>query len=106
MGVVAICTYRPKAGKEAEFMALLRTHLPTLRAEGLLTDRPAIAARAGDGTIIEVFEWASHDAKRRAHDNPAVQACWGEFDAVADFVTFGSLAEAQGPFADFETITL
>src|SRR5262245_55995297 len=106
MGVVAICTYRPKAGKEREFLALLKTHIPTLRAEGLITTHPPLAARAADGTIIEVFEWASEDAKRQAHENPAVQACWGKFDALADFVTLGSLAEGQRPFAGFETITL
>jgi quinol monooxygenase YgiN len=106
MGIVAICTYRPKPGRERDFLALLKTHLPTLRAEGLITAQPPLTARAADGTVVEVFEWASAAARRQAHENPAVQACWGKFDALADFVTLGSLAEAQRPFADFETIAL
>ena len=39
-------------------MAAVRKHMQVLRAEKLVTDRPAYVMRAKDGTIVEVFEMA------------------------------------------------
>jgi hypothetical protein len=39
--VMAIVAYRPRAGKEALLRELTRQHLPVLRAQGLVTDRPS-----------------------------------------------------------------
>jgi quinol monooxygenase YgiN len=58
-GVIVIVAYRPKPGKEAELLELVRTRVPTLRKEGLVSDRAPIMMRARDGTIIEVSEWKS-----------------------------------------------
>jgi quinol monooxygenase YgiN len=58
-GVCVIVAYRPKPGKEQEILDLVRTRIPTLRKEGLVTDREPIMMRAKDGTIIEVSEWKS-----------------------------------------------
>ncbi len=60
--------------------------------------------RARDGTIVEVFEWASADAIARAHSNPAVGALWAEFGAVCDYVPLATLAEAGQMFAEFDAI--
>jgi hypothetical protein len=55
-GVVLIVAYRPKAGKEKETFQLVRNRVPTLRNEGLVTDRAPTIVRARDGTIVEVSE--------------------------------------------------
>jgi hypothetical protein len=34
MGIVAIATYRPKPGREHDFLRLLQAHIPTLREGG------------------------------------------------------------------------
>ena len=106
MGRTVIVAYRPKAGREGELMAAVRKHLAVLRRENLATDRPSQVMRAADGTVVEVFEWQSTEAIARAHANPEVQALWREFDEACDFVPLAALAEANQPFAEFDSLTL
>jgi len=106
MGRFVIVAYTPKPGREQELMAAVGKHLDVLRAEQLVTDRPACVMRAGNGVIVEVFEWLSAEAVRQAHDNPAVNALWEEFAAVCDYTPLASLDEASQMFAEFETIDL
>ena len=81
-----IVAYRPKPGKSAEVLALVRARVPTLRKEGLVTDRMPVLMRSRDGTIIEVSEWKSREAIDAAHKNPNVLAMWEKFFAVCDCV--------------------
>ena len=101
MGRIAIACYRPKPGKQQALEALVRTHVPRLRAEGLTTDRAAVIMRANDGTIVEVFEWESEDAIERAHSNPAVLEIWNEYEALCDYVPIAQVAGAADLFSDF-----
>jgi len=106
MGRFVIAAYRPKGGRERQLLELVRRHADVLRAEGLITDLPAYAMRAADGTMIEVFEWSSNAAIERAHASPAVQALWAEFGTACDYVPVASLAEAQKVFSEFEALAL
>jgi hypothetical protein len=101
MGVIVIACYRPNAGQEAALAALVREHLPILRRQGLVTERLPVTMRAGDGTVLEVFEWKCQAAIDQAHQNPAVQELWGRFAAVADYTTLAALTEASQMFAAF-----
>ncbi len=103
-GVVVIVAYRPKPGKKNELVDLVRGRVPTLRKEGLVTDRPPTIMRASDGTIIEVSEWKSREAIDAAHKNPNVLAMWNKFFALCDCVPLKSLAEAEEMFAGFEPV--
>ena len=103
-GVVVIVAYRPKPGKENELVDLVRSRVPTLRTENLVTDRAPTIMRSRDGTIIEVSEWTSQEAIDAAHKNPNVLAMWNKFFAVCDCVPFKSLAEAEEMFAGFEPV--
>jgi uncharacterized glyoxalase superfamily protein PhnB len=96
-----IACYRPKPGHEAALLVLVRSHVPTLRRLGLATDRAPIAMRAADGTLVEVFEWASAKAIEDAHAMPDVQAMWAAFGAACTYVKVSELAEAQNLFAEF-----
>jgi hypothetical protein len=87
-------------------MAAVRKHLLVLRAEDLVTDRPAYLMRAADGTVVEVFEWRSAEAIAKAHTTAAVQALWAEFGAVCDYRPLNSLAESQQLFAEFEPVAI
>src|SRR6184192_4670408 len=98
-GVVVIVAYRPKPGKENELIDLVRSRVPTLRKEGLVSDRVPTIIRARDGTIIEVSEWKSREAIDAAHKNPKVLAMWEKFFAVCDCVPLNRLAEAEGMLA-------
>jgi hypothetical protein len=104
MGRIVIVGYKPKPGKNEALKALMRTHLPRLKAEGLVTDRESIIMEAGDGTIVEVFEWQSQEAINNAHKNLAVLQMWGEYAEVCDYVPIGGLAEAGSLFSGFEPV--
>ena len=105
MGAMVIVAFKPKPGCADELEALVREHAPYLRALGLVTDRPAQAMRAKDGTIVEVFEW--HDgAAKAAHHNPEVLQLWERFGKVCDYIPLVSLPEATNLFADFVPLEL
>lgn len=101
MGRIVIVGYRPKPGMADELRELMQSHLPRLRAEGLVSERPSIMMEAEDGTILEVFEWASREAIERAHTNPVVQEMWREYAEVCDYVPVASVAEASQLFSEF-----
>ena len=103
-GVIVIVAYRPKPGKEKDTLELVRSRVPTLRKEGLVTDRAPTIMRARDGTIIEVSEWKSHEAIEAAHKNPRVLAMWDKFFAVCDCVPLKTVPEAETMFAGFAPI--
>ena len=104
MGSISVACYKPRAGCEEALLELVRNHLPPLRAEGLVTDRASIVMRAGDGTIIEVFEWVSQEAIAGAHHNPAVIDLWKRFEAVCTYEIPSNVAEFQKMFAHFEPL--
>jgi quinol monooxygenase YgiN len=104
VGRCVIACFRPKTGREEELLAVVRDHMPTLRAENLITEREAVVMRASDGTIVEVFEWLSRDAIARAHENPRVLALWERYEAVCEYVTLVELPEGEEYFPDFEPV--
>ena len=104
MGRFVIVAYAPKPGKGDALLAAVRKHLQVLRAESLVTDRPASVMRAADGTVVEVFEWRSAEAIASAHGNAAVRALWAEFGEACDYVPLSRLHEAQQMFAEFEPV--
>jgi quinol monooxygenase YgiN len=103
-GVIVVVAYRPKPGKEQELLELVRERVPTLRKQGLVTDRVPAIMRSRDGTIVEVSEWKSHEAIDAAHKNPNVLAMWEKFGAVCDCVPLNTLPEAADMFAGFEPV--
>ena len=103
-GVCVIVAYRPKPGKEEELLAIVRSRVPTLRKEGLVTDRVPVLMRAKNGTLIEVSEWKSREAIDAAHKNPTVLALWNKFFAVCDCVPLETLPESGEMFAGFEPV--
>jgi hypothetical protein len=101
MGKIVIVGYRPKLGKETELEALMKTHLPILRKEGLATERESIIMRAEGGTVVEVFEWVSDEAMEAAHTNTAVQKMWQTYAEMCDYVPLSTLKEVDELFAAF-----
>jgi quinol monooxygenase YgiN len=104
-GVVVIVAYRPKPSKENELIDLVRSRVPTLRKEELVSDRVPTIMRSRDGTIIEVSEWKSREAIDAAHKNPNVLAMWNKFFAICECVPLNTLVEAKEMFAGFEPIS-
>jgi hypothetical protein len=106
VGRFTIVAYTPKAGKEQQLVAAVRKHLSVLRAEQLVTDRPGYVMRAGNGTIVEVFEWRSAEAIKQAHTNPSVQSLWAEFGAACEYTPLDKLKESHDMFAEFDAVSL
>ena len=104
MGKMVIVGYSPKEGKSDALHELLKTHVPRLRAEGLVTSRAPILMRAADGTFIEVFEWKSQEAIDSAHSNAAVGKMWAEYSEVCDYVPVGTVSEIHELFSAFEPV--
>lgn len=96
-----IACYRPHAGQAEMLLALVRAHVPTLRRLGLVTDRAPTLLQAADGTLVEVFEWASAAAIAAAHHEAEVLAMWAAFGAACEIVKLPELAETQQLFAEF-----
>lgn len=104
MGRIVIACYRAKPGKEQALEELMDTHLPTLRSEGLVTERKPILMRSEDGTFVEVFEWKSKEAIECAHQNETVGKMWQAFDDVCEFVPIASVKEASQMFSEFGAV--
>lgn len=104
MGVVVIVGYKPLPGKESELEALMKTHLPILRREKLVTDRESIIVKSKNGTIIEVFEWISEEVMQNAHGNKTVLAMWQEYEKVCEYVPVATVPEAQALFSGFSPL--
>ena len=82
----------------------MKTHHARLKMEGLVTDRKSIIMEAGDGTIVEVFEWLSEEAIQKAHTNTEVLKMWAEYAEACDYVPVGSVPEAASLFSSFEPL--
>ncbi len=103
---IVIAAYRPKPGRSQVMLAEVRDHHPMLYSEGLATGREPVIMQAADGTVVEIFEWASPAAIDEAHDNPRVQAMWERFAECCEFVPVGQLAEAGKPFSEFTPLEI
>lgn len=104
MGILVICSYRIRRGREAEARRLLKEHVPLLRRHGLLTERPAIQGKGAAGTVVEVFEWVSKEASRQAPSIPEISAHWKAMAEAMNFTPLALLPEAQRPFANFTAL--
>jgi hypothetical protein len=102
--VLSLAAYKPKAGQEESLRKLVEKHIPKLQELELATTRENYIAQAQDGTIVEVFEWASADAITAAHRHPAVSDIWEKMSLIADFLPINQLPELNGPFADFKIL--
>ncbi len=98
---VVIAMYRPKEGKLTELEALVKKHFSTLKEYGLTTEQAPFIGRSGDGSILEIFEWASRSAAEKAHDHPAVAKIWEAMAVVCEFGRLEQLAEAKNRFPHF-----
>lgn len=104
MGVHVIAVYRPKPDGAEALEAEMVDHVPLLRRLGLATGTPSLVLRASDGTILEHFEWESHEAIETAHSHPEVLEMWGRYDACCTYGTLADLPNATALFPEFDFI--
>ncbi len=104
MGILVICSYRPRAGHEDEARMLMAGHVPLLREHGLITGRPVVQGIAKDGELVEIFEWESIEKSSGAATIAEIGEHWKAMSEVMDFVPLAQLTEAQHAFAHFNPI--
>ena len=84
---IVVCTYRVKAGREQEFVALLKRHWPTLMKLGLVQDQPRMALKGRDtdstSCFVEVFAW-KEGGFQLAHQHPEVLALWEPMEQMCE----------------------
>jgi quinol monooxygenase YgiN len=94
--VSMLCTYRPRAGQEEAFLAILRDHWKTLRAAGLAAAERAEIWRASDRkgrtVFVERFSWASAAAADEAHGRTEVMALWDLMERLCEEMDFLELS--------------
>ena len=99
--IPVLCIYRPRAGAEAEFLALLEKHWPTLEEAGLVSGEPARVWRGtsrGEGPIfVEMFQWKDQGAVEAAHHSPKLMQVWEPM---------GALCEGNMEFIDIESVPM
>jgi hypothetical protein len=98
---MVIACYRARAGHSAKLLDLVTEHATMLRSLGFITDRDTYLMEADDGTLVEVFEWASVEAKRAAHEHPEVVAMWDRFEELSESVPISYLPEADEVHPNF-----
>jgi hypothetical protein len=103
---IVFALYKPNESKDAELRALIARHIPALRKLGLITPRASVLARASDGTYIEIFEWVSNEASRKAHEHPEIAEIWEQMGVVGTFRKLNQLAEAAHEFSHFAPVSL
>ncbi|HXS08135.1 MAG TPA: hypothetical protein VN723_15190 [Rhizomicrobium sp.] len=101
MGILVICSYKPRPGHEDEARELMAAHVPLLRKHDLVTDRAVVQGEGKDGTLVEIFEWDSREKSVSAPSIPEIGAHWKAMAAAMEFVPMASLSEAQREFAHF-----
>lgn len=105
-GQFVIAVYKYHDGQEQAFLKLLKSHEPTLREQGLVSDHPFLILKAENNHILEIFEWLEEGAAGKAHSNPAVTKLWEEMGAIADFPALESLSEVKTRFPHFQGLSL
>ena len=103
---VVFAMYRPSGGKDSELRALIKQHYPALKRLGLVTDRSQLLLKAKDGSYIEIFEWVSDEAARRAHEHPEVAEIWEQMGVVGTFGKLRQLLEVETEFPHFDAVDL
>lgn len=104
MGILVICSYKPKPGRQDEARRLMDGHVPLLRRHGLITERAVVRGVGKGGELVEIFEWDSEEKSRSAPGIPEIGAHWKKMAEAMDFVPLASLPEAQREFAHFSPI--
>lgn len=104
MGILVICSYRPRPGREEEARLLMQAHVPLLRQHKLITDRAVVQGVGKEGELVEIFEWESVEASRGAPGIAEIGAHWKAMSAVMDFVPLAALPESQHAFAHFNPL--
>ncbi len=90
-GPFVTATYEVPNELHDEFIVALKGAETTLRAEGLITEFPAIRmrSRGNENLILEVFQWTDDTSFGKAQQMPSVLEHWGGLEKLWSDGGFG-----------------
>jgi hypothetical protein len=103
MGLIGIVAYRAKEGMERKFLSSIRKHAPLLRSLGGISEA-SFLMKSVDRSVIEVFEWQSVAAKRKAMKSEELWKLWGEIEKYGTKVKLSSIPETREIISNFKSI--
>lgn len=103
-GTVVVASYRPKPDKKEDLLMVLKNHVPILRQLGLVTDFPGQLMESSGGCIIEIYEWESEDAAKKAMEHPKAQKLMGEIKNLCNAVPLAEIEECKTTSAQFQKV--
>lgn len=104
MGTIVIAAYKAKPGKVKVLEQLLVLHTNVLRSLGYITEHSPYIMIAKGQNYLEVFEWMSEDAIKKAHEDPEVKALWDKLEEVAEVIAPATIEELSTPFKGFNRV--
>jgi len=103
-----LATYCVELEKQDEFLSLLSNAESVMRAEGLITEKPAYRMRSNENAelILEIFEWCESNSFEKAQENSKILELWGKFESVWKSGGFGlkEFPEAENGWAQFSSL--
>ena len=103
MGLMGIVAYRAREGSERKLLSLIRRHAPLLKSLGGISEA-SFLMKSVDGSIIEVFEWRSMAAKKKAMQSPELWELWNEIELHGTKVKLSSVPECREVISNFRSI--
>ena len=101
---LALAAYRPRPGREDDFLVFLYEELELLRRQGHVTERRAPVVRAPKGELLVVLEWSTDHAVDDAHADPDVLEVWDRKAELAEYIAPAALSGSDIPFARWPVI--
>lgn len=100
--LTVLVTYRPKRGREARFLSILKRHWPALSLARLVTPaRPRILRatdkRTGRTFFVEVFSWKDKLASDAAHRSPEVLRIWSPMEPLLESMEIAMVTPVAPP---------
>jgi uncharacterized protein (DUF1684 family) len=101
---LALAAYRPRPGRENDFLVFLHEELALLRRRGHVTERRAPVVRAPEGELLVVLEWSTDHAVDDAHADPEVLEVWDRKAELVEYIAPAALTGSDTPFARWPVV--
>lgn len=105
MATSIIVGYRPFPGRTDLVVSILLEIYEVMQRAGLITARRPWIMRSEDGNVVAAFEMTDQYSYAASEKIREVSMLRARLMGVAERVPLSKLAEAEHPYAEFETTT-
>ena len=104
MSRIAIIVLKPNKGCYDRLKTFLKKSISTLQQLGIATHREQIVVESEDGTLIQIFEWASESSQGSAAEHAEVRDLWMEAERLSEFLKPCEVKEFNEKFPSFKIV--